>query len=190
MELPPLRSLTSLYTLDRPFARIANATGTVLVASVTVAWVAHQMKKFVTDESAGISTHALQWASVAGLTLVVLGLALLLRRYHWIHQVVTHGTVIKGIVQQIAVRTTRLPAEKHAPWTPRLSHTHLAVVTYETGGITRQARLKLPAGAAVTEGAEVELLILPRFPGQPLLRTVFQNWARTFCRTRRPGPWD
>lgn len=119
------------------------------------------------------------WAAVAGLALVVLGLVLLLRRYHWIHQVVTHGDTIKGIVQKIDVSTTRLPAEKHAPWTPRLSHTYFAIVAYDSSGGTRQARLKLPAGAAITEGAEVDLMVLPRTPSAPLLRNVFQNWART-----------
>lgn len=181
MSLPALRSLTSLYTLDRSFARIANVTGIVLVGCVTLGWVSHQVK----GESAGIDTHALQWASVAGVVLVVLGLALMLRRYHWILQVVSHGIVIKGVVQKIDVRTTRLPAEKHAPWTPRLSHTHYAVVAYDCGGITRQARLKLPAGASITEGSEVDLMILPRTPSQPLLRNVFQNWTRTASRSGR-----
>lgn len=185
MSLPSLRSLTSLYSLDRPFARIANFTGTVLVASVTLGWVSYQMKGIVTNELAGIDTHALQWASVAGVSLVLMGLALLLRRYHWILQVVSCGTVIKGVVQKIDVHTTRLPAEKHAPWTPRLSHMHFAVVAYDCGGITRQARLKLPAGATATEGSEVDLLILPRTPSQPLLRNVFQNWVRTFYRSGR-----
>lgn len=181
MNLPSLRSLTSLYTLDRPFARLANFTGIVLVGSVALGWVSHQMKAFVTNESAGIDTHALQWAAVAGMALVALGLVLLFRRYHWILQVVSHGTTIKGVVQQIVVSTTRLPAEKHAPWTPRLSHTYFAVVAYDCGGVTRQARLKLPSGTTISEGAEVDLMILPRTPSQPLLRTVFQNWART-CR--------
>ncbi|MBL9146505.1 MAG: hypothetical protein JNM99_22685 [Verrucomicrobiaceae bacterium] len=185
MSLPSLRSLTSLYTLDRPFARIANVTGIVLVVSVTLGWVSHQMKGFVTDESAGIDTHALTWASGAGVVLMVLGLVLMLRRYHWIHQVVSHGTVIKGVLQKIDVHTTRLPAEKHAPWTPRLSHTYYAVVSYDCGGVTRQARLKLPAGATMTEGAEIDLMILPRTPSQPLLRAVFQNWARTAARSGR-----
>ncbi len=36
MNLPSLRSLTSLYTMDRPFARIANVTGVVLIAFVTL----------------------------------------------------------------------------------------------------------------------------------------------------------
>ena len=185
MALPSLRSLTSLYSLDRPFARIANFTGTVLVASVTLGWVSYQMKGIVTDESAGIDTHALQWASVAGGALVVMGLALLLRRYHWILQVVAHGTVIKGVVQKIDIHTTRLPAEKHAPWTPRLSHMHFAVVSYDCGGITRQTRLKLPAGATATEGSEVDLMILLRTPSQPLLRHAFTNWARTYFRSGR-----
>ena len=179
MNLPPLRSLTSLYNLDRPFARLAQVTGVLLVASVTVGWVSRQMKAAITDPSAGIDPSALTWAAAVGLALVVLGLVLLLRRHHWIQHVVTHGDAIKGVVQKIDVHTTRLPAEKHAPWTPRLSHTHYAVVAYDCGGVTRQARLKLPAGASITEGAEVDLLVLPRNPGQPLLRNVFQNWART-----------
>jgi len=143
------------------------------------------MKGFVTDESAGIDTHALLWASGAGVVLVVIGLALLLRRYRWILQVLSHGTVIKGVVQKIDLHTTRLPAEKHAPWTPRLSHTYFAVVAYDFGGVTRQARLKLPASTAGTEGSEVDLMVLPRTPGQPLLRNAFQNWARTAHRSGR-----
>lgn len=185
MPPPSLRSLTSLYNLDRPFARLANVTGVLLVASVTVGWVSRQMKASITDPSAGIDTSALSWAAATGLALAVLGLALLLRRHRWIQQVVTHGDSIKGIVQKIDIHTTRLPAEKHAPWSPRLSHTYYAIVAYDSGGGTRQARLKLPAGAAITEGAEVDLLILPRTPGQPLLRNVFQNWARTHGSSRR-----
>ena len=93
------------------------------------------------------------------------GIGLLIYRYRWIRRVVTHGTVIPGIVQQIIVRTSRLPAEQHDPWSPRLSHTHFAVVAYEAGGVARQARLKLPAGAAIREGGEVELLVMADAPG-------------------------
>lgn len=125
---------------------------------------------------------------MAGLGLVVLGMALLLRRYHWIHQVGPHGETIKGVVQKIAVSTNRLPAEKHAPWTPRLSHTCFAVVAYDCGGVTRQARLKLPSlpsSTTITVGAEIDLLIVPGAPTQPLLRNIFQNWARAHGQSRR-----
>ncbi|MBL9153257.1 MAG: hypothetical protein JNK37_12260 [Verrucomicrobiales bacterium] len=181
MKLPSLRALTALYHLDQPFARIAKVTGVLLVASVTVGWVALQMDALVTDETAGIDTGALRWATAAGHALVGLGLGLLILRYRWIRRAVTHGKVIQGIVQQIIVRTSRLPAEKHAPWTPRLSHTHFAVVAYEAGGVTRQVRLKLPAGATVSESGEVELLVLPDAPGRALLRNGFQSWARFHC---------
>ena len=121
------------------------------------------------------------------MALVVLGLALLLRRYHWILQVVSHGIATKGVVQKIDVSTTRLPAEKHAPWTPRLSHIYFAVVAYDCGGVTRQARLKLPSGTAITEGAEIDLMILPSASTKPLLRNIFQNWARTHRLSGRSG---
>lgn len=181
MKLPSLRSLTTLYKLDRPFARLANFAGIMLMGSITLGWAHFQMKSFITVESAGIDTHAIQWAAVAGITLVPLSFALLLRRHHWLFKVVTEGTIIKGQVQRIEVHTTRLPAEKHAPWTPRLSHTYSVIVAYECGGVTRQTRLKLPSlpgGDSLPEGAAVDLLVLPSTPGSPLLRQAFENWAR------------
>jgi len=181
MNLPSLRSFTSLCTLDRTFAHLAKVTGVLLVVSVTFAWMSLQTKAIVTDESAGIDTLALTWAAVIALALVGLGLFLLLRRYHWIHHVVAHGTPIKGVVQKIDVSTSRLPAEKHAPWTPRLSHTYFAVVTYDCGGVARKARLKLPSlpsNTTIIEGAEIDLLLLPSHPKSPLLRNIFQNWSR------------
>ena len=182
MNLASLRSLTALYRLDRPFARLANIAGIAFVFSITLAWASLQMGMWATSESAGIDKHALTAALVAGFVLVLLALALLLRRHHWILQVVSKGITIKGVIQKIDISTTRLPAEEHAPWSPRLIHTHYAVVAYESDGVTKKARLKLPTlprDTAITPGAEVELLVLPRSPGSPLLRHIFQNWART-----------
>ena len=165
----------------------------MLIGSITLGWAHFQMKPFITVESAGIDTHAIQWAAVAGITLVLLSFALLLRRHHWLLKVVAEGTGIKGRVQRIDTHTTRLPAEKHAPWTPRLSHTYSIIVAYECGGVTRQTRLNLPSlpgGDSFTEGAEVDLLVLPSTPGSPLLRHAFLNWARNceqVTRSKRPG---
>lgn len=181
MKLPSVRSLMTLYNLDRPFARVANFTGVVLVCTVTLGWVSSRTRAFVGGGSPGIDTRVLQWAPAAGAAVLVLGLVLLLRRFNWIHQVVSRGITIKGVVEEIKVRTTRLPAEKHAPWTPRLLHTRYAVVAYDCRGARKRARLKLPSLAratAITEGAEVELMVLESAPGKPLLREVFQNWAR------------
>lgn len=192
MKLPSIRSLTTLYKLDRSFARLANVAGILLVASVTLGWAFFQMRSFVTVESAGIDTHGILSGAVGGLSLVLLSLALMLCRHHWLLKVVTEGTGIRGKVQRIDTHTTRLPAEKHTPWTPRISHTYSIIVAYECGGTIRQARLNLPSlpGGPFTEGSEVDLLIHESAPGKPLLRHAFLNWARNCeqaTRRKRPG---
>ncbi len=188
MKLPSIRSITTLYNLDRPFARITHFTGIVLVFTVSLWWFSRQMKTMVIAEEPGIDTQVLTWASAVGFGTVMLGLFLLLRRYHWINKVVSHGITIKGLIKKIDVRTTRLPPEKHAPWTPRLLHSYHAVVVYDCCGVSRQTRLKLPSlsdGTMITEGAEVDLIVLESASSKPLLRTIFQNWMHTYVAVRR-----
>lgn len=185
MKPPSIRSVTTLYGLDRPFARISNFIGIVLVITVTLGWFSSQIKAVVGAENPGIETQVLTWVPAAGLGTIVLALCLLLRRYNWINNILSHGVTIKGVIKKIDVKTSRLPAEKHAPWTPRLLHSYDAVIDYDCGGVGRRVRLKLPSlsvGTTIAEGAEVDLIVLETAPSKPLLRTIFQNWAHTYAR--------
>lgn len=175
---PPLPGLRSLYHVDPVLSRAGRTLLFALVAAAGIHWVAQPMPNAVVKvENSPLEIWLMQWGPAAALVVAALALIVLLRRHAWLKQILTDGITIKGTVEEVTIHEREAPKSDNSPAFGRAKiRSYYTVVRYAWQGVEKEIRFKLPFSPSsyqITEGGEVDLLLLESSPKKPLIRKMY-----------------
>jgi hypothetical protein len=176
---PALPSLKDLYYIDSTIGRAGFTTLFALVAAAGIYWVAQPVPSAVKVELSPLEEWVMQWGPAVALGVAALALFILVRRHAWLKNILTHGTPIKGTVEEVTTYEREAPKSKNAPaFGGAKIRTYYTAIRYTWQGQENQVRFKLPFSPGtyqITKGGEVDLLILESNPRKPVIRKVYLN---------------
>jgi hypothetical protein len=185
---PSLPSLQSLYYVDPIISRAAKTGVFSVVAAAGIHWVSQPVPSVVKVENSPAEIWVMQWGPAIALVVAALALLVLVRRHAWLKTILTHGTSIKGTVKDVTIYEREAPKSENAPaFGGAKIRSYYTVIRYDWKGAENQVRFKLPFSPSnyqITQGGEVDLLILDSAPKKPLIRKVYLGGV--FPRSR---PW-
>lgn len=169
---PSIPSLIALYWRDATIKRAGDTVGFMLLAAAGFHWFAPpESPPPGVDLSFEIAMS--KWVPL----IAVVALIVLVRRHRWVTAVLTHGIVIKGIIENVDVYAREARHRETTPAFQRvIIRSYYATIRYTWQGIDKQVCLKLPSSPSVYgafKGRELDLMILESAPGKPLIRAVY-----------------
>jgi hypothetical protein len=174
---PSLPSLKSLYYIDPTIGRAVFTVGFALLAAVGIYWVSQPVPSVVKVENSPVEIWVMQWGSAVALGVAALALLVVIRRHAWLKKILTHGTPIKGSVEDVTLYEREAPKSENAPaFGGAKIRTYYTVIRYTWQGVENQVRFKLPFSPSnyqIAKGAEVDLLLLDSAPKKPVIRKVY-----------------
>lgn len=161
---PAIPSLMSLYHIDSNIGRAGFTTLFALVAAAGFYWVSQPVNAVVKVENSPLEEWVMQWGPAVALTVAALALLILVRRHAWLINILTHGTPIKGTVEEVTTYEREAPKSENSPaFKTTKIRTYYTVIRYAWKGVDNQVRFKLPFSPStyqISKGGEVDLLIL------------------------------
>ncbi len=167
-------SLKKLYWHDHTIRRAANACGFGLMMLAGVWWISRGPANPLSPEDAAFDAAMADWVFVGGVVMIVLGGVVLAWRHRWVKQVLSRGTRVKGMVDDLTTYT-RETTDKTSGQRSR-THSHYAHLRYNLQGAERRVRLRLPGSGFtynLVKGGETDLMVLESAPDKPLIRSVY-----------------
>lgn len=172
-----LPSFKSLYYIDSTIGRAGFTTLFALVAAAGFYWVSQPVNAMVKVENSPLEEWVMQWGPAAALGVAALALLILVRRHAWLKNILTHGTPIKGTVEDVTIYEREAPKRENSPaFKTTKIRTYYTVIRYAWKGVENQVRFKLPFSPStyqITKGGDVDLLILESNPKKPVIRKVY-----------------
>ncbi len=173
---PSLPGLVRLYRHDLIIERAAKVAGFGVLVAVGMYWVSQPVSSPPPPIDNSFDVAMAKLASLGGIVMSGLALLILLWRWMRVRKILTEGTVIKGLVEDIDVVVTA--------WTSSDSHTlkhkarrsYYAILRYTAQGEERKVRLKMPNSGFVyglAKGQETDLMVHDSMPEKPLICSIY-----------------
>lgn len=173
---PAVPSLMSLYYIDSTIGRAGFTALFALFAAAGFYWISQPVPNAVKLEVSPFETAVMQWGPAVAMTVAAIALVILVRRHAWLKNILTHGTPIKGTVEEVTTYEREAPKSDNAPaFGGAKIRTYYTTIRYAWQGSENQVRFKLPFSPGtyqITKGGEVDLLILDS-SGKPVIRKVY-----------------
>lgn len=173
---PSIPGFKSLYWQDATIRRSANAFVFGLIVAAGVQWATQPVETGLPPIDNSADLVIAKWATVGGLVLSAVGGIILLWRYLWVKKVFTHGANIKGMVENIEVRSWSEESSSTTTSKSVTRYSYYATLRYDMHGRERKVRLKLPNSGftyGIVKGKETDLVVLDSAPDKPLIRAVY-----------------
>jgi hypothetical protein len=170
----------SLRHRDTVIERAFNTSGFMLIVAAGFRWLAPPNPP-PPDVDLSFEIAMSKWVPVGAVVIAAIASFILVRRYLWVKQVLTHGTTIQGIVEDVDVYEREASHSDNAPAFQRsIIRSYYPTIRYTVQGTERTVRLRLPLSPSVYQifkGKETELVLLESAPDKPLLRAVYLGRA-------------
>lgn len=164
----------SLYWADFAIRRAVNAMVAGVILAAGIWWVAQPVPNALPAAEPSPEVVYGPWVCAGGLVFSALAGIVLIRRYLLVKEILSHGTVVKGAVEDIDYYvTTRRNSNSSQTTTTRSYHVTLR---YDVRGFDQKIRIKLlhsPSTYGIKKDGEVDLLVLDSAPHKPLIRAVY-----------------
>jgi hypothetical protein len=175
---PTLPGLYALYRRDLIIEAAINACFFGVFASVGMLWASQPVgpPPPVPTGDEAFNAAMSHYVIVGGLVFAALALLVLIWRYLLVRKILSQGSSIKGMVEEIDVRSREIENSTSTPLKRSYTYTYYAIVRYTLNGVERKVRIKLPNSGftyAIAKGKETDLLVLESKPKKPLIRAVY-----------------
>lgn len=178
---PALPSLWSLRARDTIIRRTQNMTIFGILAAVGIQW-ANQPVPGQPPSAVSLEASTAWLASLGGLVFSAICAFFMIRRYLLVKKILSQGTVIKGMLDDISVHATETNSNDENRTKANYRHSYHAHISYHFLGEDRKVRVKLPFSGFVLglkKGQETELVVLESLPKRPLIRSVYVGrWTK------------
>lgn len=173
---PSVPGLVSLYWHDLIIRRAADVAGFGVLVAVGMYWVSQPVSAPPPPIDNSFDVALAKLASLGGI--VMSGLALLILFWRWmrVRRILTEGTVIKGLVEDIDVVVTTWTNRDSHSLTRRTRSSYYAILRYTAQGEERKVRLKMPNSGFVyglAKGQETDLMVHDSMPDKPLICSIY-----------------
>lgn len=170
-------NLLSLYHRDLIMNLAARTIGFSLFAAAGVWWATQPVPSVVKVENSPLELWVAEWGPLVAIGVAALALVVLVRRYLWVKQVLSHGITLKGTVEEVDVYARESSSSDTTPAFRRpVTRTYYAIIRYTWQGVDKKVRIKLPNAPSVYQafkGHEIDLILLDSAPDKPLIRVVY-----------------
>ena len=175
---PTIPGIKSLYWNDAAIRRSVNAFVFGLIVAAGMKWASQPVDTGLPPIDNSADLEFAKWVIVGGLVLSAVGGIILLWRYLWVRKVFTHGTTIKGMVEDIDVQSWSESSNSTTTSKSVTRYSYYAILRYDMHGKERKVRLKLPNSGftyGIAKGKETDLVVLDAAPDKPLVRAVYMG---------------
>lgn len=192
MNSAPIPNLQSLYWRDSNLRGSARVGFFGLIFAAGIWWMTRPVAGATPLAEQPPEVMYAPWVCAFGLVLAGLSAIVFVRRYLFIKAVLSRGSAIKGVVEEVEAHDTNMHSNTSSH-TMRTTPTYAYYVTlgYAVRGFEQKVRLKLPHSAStygMKQGGEVDLIVLDSAPKKPLIREMYLGasvYGRKFVQTRR-----
>ncbi len=173
---PSVPGLVSLYRHDLIIRQAANVAGFGVVVAVGMYWVSLPVSSPPPPIDNSFDVALAKLGSQVGI--VMFGLALLMLLWRWlrVRRILTEGTVVKGLVEDIDVVVTTSTSSDGHSLNRQTRRSYYAILHYTAQGEERKVRLKMPSAGFVyglAKGQETDLMVHDSMPDQPLICSIY-----------------
>ena len=172
-----LPSIRTLYFSDRTLQRALRTFGFWIFAAIMIRWVTQPVPSAIKIEKSPFDIWLVELGPSVALVIAALAAIVLVRRYYFVRQIFSEGTVIQGTVEKL---DTYEREASHSDTTPVFQRskirTYYATIRYTWQGVSRQVRCWLPFSASnykIFNGKETDLILLDSAPKKPLIRALY-----------------
>lgn len=170
----PVPGFRTLYWQDFTIRRAFNGMIGGLILAAGIWWMIQPVPNALPQAEPPPEVVYGPWVCVGGIVFSVLAGLVLIRRYQFVKEILTHGITVKGTVEDVDVYVaTHRTTGSSTTTTTRSYHVTLR---YEVQGLERKLRVKLfhsPGTYGLKKEGEVDLIVLESAAHKPLIRAVY-----------------
>lgn len=170
----PLPNFQTLYWQDFTIRRALNGMIGGLILAAGIWWMIQPVPNALPQAEPPPEVVYGPWVCVGGIVFSVLAGIVLIRRYVFVKEILSHGIDVKGTVEDVDVYVaTHRVTDSTRTRTTRSYH---VTFRYEVQGFEQKVRVKLfhsPGTYGLKKDGEVDLIVLESAPHRPLIRAVY-----------------
>lgn len=173
----PIPSIFSLYRQDAILGKAIWMAFFGLVVAGGTKWASNGVTPG--PDTPAFEMEAFQvWLPIGGVVASVCAMIIAAWRYLWIKKVLTHGTLVKAMVEDLERWESTTGRDSQGRNITR--HIYHVTLRYEMKGRERKVRMRLPSSGftyGLVKGQETEVRVSDASPDKPLICSMyFPRW--------------